>query len=223
MASNANSTNNSGSSAVEFQTAEHDQTSRHAALGTERHRAGSNVSWGAIIGGVVTFLALSLLLSMVSAAMGLTGASGVATGIWTVIALAVALAAAGYVAGALAARGGLFHGFLTWASSLLAVLFIVGSLGASALGAAGSVLSTVTSKANVSTSQVQDAAKNAQGQVSQQDIESGKQQAQQAAGSTGTGLWWAVAGTLLGGLIATAAGIAGAGSVSDKKTEVRRA
>lgn len=218
MASNSPS----GASAVGVRTADDDQTTKNAVLGTEHSRGGSNVSWGAIVAGVVTFLALTIVLSLVSAAMGLTGASGVATGIWTIVALVIALAAAGYVAGALAARGGLFHGFLTWAASLLAVLVLAGWLGASALGTAGNVLGSVASQANVSSGQVQDAAQSAQSQVSPQDVEAAKQQAQQAAETTATGLWWTVAGALIGGAIATLAGIAGARSVTSKKEEVAR-
>src|SRR5690606_11820790 len=97
------------------------------------------VSWGAIFAGVVTFLAVTVLLSLVTAGIGLTG-EGMAAGIWSIIALAIALAAAGYVAGALAVRGGLLHGFLTWATSLVAAVVLAVWLSASALGAVGSVV-----------------------------------------------------------------------------------
>lgn len=209
-----------GSSAAEVHTAHDDHTTQNAMLGTARSRATSNVSWGSIIAGVVTFLALTVLFSMVSAAMGLDGASGTATGIWTVVALAIALAVAGYVAGALAARGGLLHGFLTWAASLLSVLVLAGWLGTTMLGAVGNVVGSVANQANISAEQVQGSAEQAQDQVTQQDVDQARQQAGQAADTTAQGLWWAFAGTLIGAGIAAATGAAGARSVAHKREEV---
>lgn len=78
-----------------------------------------NVSWDAIFAGVVTFLAIMILLGVGAAAMGLQGSGGLATGIFALISLAVAFAAAGYVSGALGVRTGLLHGLGTWAASLI--------------------------------------------------------------------------------------------------------
>lgn len=208
----------SGATTTAARTAHTDRTTQNSMLGTEHSRSTSNVSWGAIFAGVVTFLALTILLSMVSAAMGLDGASGLATGIWSVVALAIALAVAGYVAGALATRSGLLHGFVTWAASLLAIVALTGLLGSSLLGAVGSV----ANQANVTAQQAQDLAQQTQREVSEQEIQAAQQQAQQAAEQAATGLWWTFAGTLIGAVIATATGAAGARSVARKETEVSR-
>lgn len=119
-------------------------------------------SWGAIIAGTVTVIAVTLLLSLLTAAMGLSTVdakssdplSGVGTafGVSSAITLLLSLAAGGFVAGRLAGRTGYTHGFLTWAVSLiLAVLFGIMTISgavrmtASTAGAvasgAGSVLS----------------------------------------------------------------------------------
>lgn len=190
-----------------------DRTTKEALLGDAHTRAHANVSWGSIVAGVVTFIALTVVLGMASAAMGLDGASGTATGIWTVVALAVALAAAGYVAGALATRAGVLHGFLTWAASLLAVLLIAGWFGTSLLGAAGTALGSTATQVNLSPEQIQSMADRAQGEVTQQDIDAAQRQAQDAADTTASGMWWVFAGTLIGAAIATVTGAAGARSV----------
>src|SRR5690606_25255759 len=117
-------------------TTDDGDATKEALVGTDRAGRASNVSWGAIFAGVVTFLAVMVLLSLVTAGIGLTG-SGVGAGIWSVIAIALALGAGGYVAGALAVRSGLLHGFLTWATSLVAALVLTIWLSASVLGAVG--------------------------------------------------------------------------------------
>lgn len=163
-----------------------------------------NVSWGAIFAGVVTFLAIMILLGIGAAAMGLQGSTGLATGIFALISLAVAFAAAGYVSGALGVRAGLFHGLGTWATSLIASLILAGWLGTSVLGGVGSILgsaadatgSAVGSAADAAgqyasenvtegeardaANQAEDAINDARDQVSQEDIDNAKQQANEA-------------------------------------------
>lgn len=163
-----------------------------------------NVSWGAIFAGVVTFLAIMILLGIGAAAMGLQGSTGLATGIFALISLAVAFAAAGYVSGALGVRAGLFHGLGTWATSLIASLILAGWLGASVLGGLGSILGTAAdatgsavggaadaagqyASENVTEGEARDAANQAENaindardQVSQEDIDNAKQQANEA-------------------------------------------
>ena len=167
-----------------------------------------NVSWGAIFAGVVTFLAIMILLGIGAAAMGLQGSTGLATGIFALISLAVAFAAAGYVSGALGVRAGLFHGLGTWATSLIASLILAGWLGASVLGGLGSILGSILGTAadatgsavggaadaagqyaseNVTESEARDGANQAENaindardQVSQEDIDNAKQQANEA-------------------------------------------
>lgn len=205
-----------------------DHNLKDALIGTDERGITSNISWGSIFAGVATFLALSILLGLVTAALGLSGASGTATGIWSVIALAIALAAAGYVAGALAVRGGLLHGFLTWAASLLSLLLLVGWLGSSILGVVGGTLSTVAEAANVSQSDVESATDS----VSSSDVDAAKDQASDAADQVqqvatenkdeaAKGAWWSVAGLGIGALLASFAGAAGAKNTHTRREVVR--
>lgn len=134
---------------------------------TEQYDA-RRASWGSIIGGVVTVLAVSILLSLLTTALGFGVADptssdpldgvGTAFGIGSAVTLLIALAAGGYVAGRLAGRSGMVHGFLVWATALifasvLASMAIGGTarLAGSAIGsvfsAAGSVASAAGSVA----------------------------------------------------------------------------
>ncbi|WP_122263758.1 hypothetical protein [Ornithinimicrobium cerasi] len=213
-----------GATAVESRSAHEDHSTQEAFIGTERGRSVSNVSWGAIFAGVVTFLALTLLLNIATAAMGLQGASGFAAGMWGVISLALALAAAGYVAGALATRAGLLHGFLAWATSMLAILVLAGWLGSSLLGAVGSIAGTaaqtVAQSGTVSGQDVEEATGDAEDAVSQEDLDQAQQEVEQATDDIAAGAWWAFAGALIGALIASFAGAAGARSVMNRDGDV---
>lgn len=227
----ARSGGHDGASAVKMRTAHDDHSMQESLIGTDRRDTSSNTAWGAILAGVVTFLALTILLSIATAAMGLQGASGTVAGIWSVVALAIALAAAGYVAGALAVRAGLLHGFLTWATSMLAILVLAGWLGTSLLGAVGNVAGTVAQTVAQSTSvtgqDAQDAADAVQDNVSEQDVDQAQDQAAQDAkqavseskDDVAEGAWWAFAGALVGAVIAALAGAAGARSVINRKEE----
>lgn len=96
--------------------------------------AGRNISWSSIMAGVVTFIAFLIMFSLIGSAIGL-GVSdvtsndpfdGVGTGlaIWAIFTLLISFVAAGFVAGITAARVGLVHGFLTWATSVI-ILFVL--------------------------------------------------------------------------------------------------
>ncbi|MGO4939620.1 hypothetical protein ACTQ45_06305 [Fundicoccus sp. Sow4_D5] len=112
--------------------------------------AGLNISWASIFAGFVTFIATSLMFSLVGASIGfgapdLTAANplkGVGMGlvIWIIFALVVSLGLAGYVAGLTASRAGFVHGFLTWAVSLIAMFFLMTSTATSAFNAVGSLV-----------------------------------------------------------------------------------
>lgn len=136
-------------------------------LAPETDGAGRNISWSSIFAGVVTFIAFLIMFSLIGTAIGLgvTDATsndpfaGVGTGlaIWGVLTLLISLLAAGFVAGITAARAGLVHGFLTWATSVI-ILFVLltfttintfqtvgsifGSVGSAVGQGAGSVAST---------------------------------------------------------------------------------
>lgn len=124
----------------------------------------NRVSWGSIFGGVMTVVAISILLSVLGSSIGFFmldpladhPADGIGTtvGIWTAIALIISMIAGGFVAGKLAGTDGMIHGFLVWATSLLfaAILGILLTIGAAkltlnALGAVTSVAGNVISGA----------------------------------------------------------------------------
>ena len=232
----------SASTAVRSETvADDDQhIGQEAWIGTDSTEVSNgNVSWGAILAGVVTFLAIMILLGVGAAAMGLQGSTGMATGIFALISLAVAFAAAGYVSGALGVRAGLFHGLGTWATSLIASLVLAGWLGSSIIGGLGSVLGDVTgtvaetagNAANVTRQDAEDASTSVQDSISQEDINNAENQARDAANNAADqardayneysddaaeGTWWTFAGLLLGAVISAFAGTAGARSVLNR-------
>ncbi|MBG9979931.1 hypothetical protein HZY91_00605 [Facklamia sp. DSM 111018] len=98
-------------------------------------RAGYNLSWRAVLAGLITFLASSLMFSLIGTAIGLgvptltssQPMEGVGTGliIWLVVSLIISLGLAGYVAGITANRAGFVHGFLTWALSVITLFFLL--------------------------------------------------------------------------------------------------
>lgn len=235
-AANATRTPEHGSSTVHETVAAHDDAARDSWLGTDRGHRPSNISWGAILAGVVTFLAVLVLLGVLATALGLSAVGGTAVGIWSLVTLVLGLAAAGFVAGALAVRGGLLHGLVTWATSLIGLLLLVGLLGSSLLGTVGGVVGGIANTAaqatQVSPEQIGAAAQDAQGQVSEQDVQQAQDQAQQAADEAARtfeenrdelaqGAWWTFGGLLLGGLVSSLAGVAGARAVHRRETELR--
>ncbi|MCR2764127.1 hypothetical protein NQ152_11500 [Microbacterium sp. zg.B48] len=215
-----NSSNHVDGAAAHAVTTDNDAT-KESLIGTERRGRPANVSWGSIFAGVVTFLAVTVLLSLVTAGIGL-GGSGVGAGIWSVVALALALAAAGYVAGALAVRSGLLHGFLTWATSLVVALALTVWLSASLLGAVGGVVSSATQA--LSGTDVTQVAEDIQGNVDEEEaqdqadeaLEDAQQTAEDAADTAQAGAWWGFAGLLLGAVIAALGGMLGVRTVVNR-------
>lgn len=113
------------------------------------------ISWGAIIGGVITVLALSILLSVLGTALGFTMVDpysdrpvdgvGTAISIWSFVSVLISLAAGGVVAGRLGGAEGASHGFLVWATSLIIAIIISGMLIGGALRAAGNLVGSIAS------------------------------------------------------------------------------
>lgn len=133
---------------------EHANTSK----GWKRHlvaEAGFNISWAAIIGGVVTFFATLATLSLIGSAIGFgvvdptsnNPMDGVGTGlmIWTVVMLVLSFMAAGFVAGMASRRVGMLHGFLTWATSVILLLVMLAYITTSAVSAVGSLFGSAFS------------------------------------------------------------------------------
>lgn len=146
----------------------------------------NTVSWGSVFGGVVTVLAVSILLSILSTSIGLymfdplskhpTSGIGTTVGIWTAIALVISMIAGGFVAGKLAGADGMIHGFLVWATTLI-IAVILGAMltiGAAKLTAnifgsissvTGNILSGVGSVVGNSASALTDKAKEMFGEI----------------------------------------------------------
>lgn len=122
---------------------------RRVLLG-ETQAAGVNLSWGAVLAGVVTLLAVLVVLSLIGLAIGLgvpdltsdQPLEGLGTGllIWSTLGLVVALLAGGFVTGVFAGRTGFLHGVIVWAVGVLAVVVLATSALSTALGAMGNVL-----------------------------------------------------------------------------------
>lgn len=114
------------------------------------------ISWGSVIAGALTVLALSLLLSFLISGLGLAQIdlpssdpmNGVsATLQWTsAIALLVSLAAGGYLAGYLSGVAGWVHGFLTWVLAMLIAAYLSFATVGAAINMSGNIL---TGAANV--------------------------------------------------------------------------
>lgn len=102
--------------------------------------ATKRVSWGSILAGVVTVLAVSMLLTTLGASLGfallspqsddVTNGAGTTMIVWSLLSIVVSLAAGAFITGRLAAVDGAIHGFLLWATSLIVATI----LGAAALG-----------------------------------------------------------------------------------------
>ncbi len=113
------------------------------------------ISWGSIIAGVVTVLAVSLLLSTLGTSLGLAivdplsdePVSGVGTTVlvWSSLSIIISLAAGAFIAGRLAAIDGIIHGFLVWATTLLVAAVLGGMLIGGTLKATGNALGSVAS------------------------------------------------------------------------------
>ena len=126
-------------------------------------RAGRRVSWGAVFAGVMIVLAIQLLLSMLGLGIGLSTVNptegstpdasslGIGAAVWWGIAYLLALFAGGYVAAWLAASrvslGGVLHGVLTWAFTLLVTFYLLSTAVGSVIGGAFSAVSGTLSAA----------------------------------------------------------------------------
>lgn len=115
------------------------------------------VSWGSIFAGVVTVLAVSVLISMLVTSIGLfefnptsddpTSGIGVTVGIGTAISLIVSYLIGGFVAGKLAGADGVLHGLVVWATTSILTVLMVIMLAAGAVKVTSNVLGSVASVA----------------------------------------------------------------------------
>ncbi|QNL02896.1 MULTISPECIES: YrzE family protein [Serratia] len=113
------------------------------------------ISWGSVIGGVITVLAVSLLLSTLGTSLGLSivdpasddpvNGAGTTVAVWSAISIIVSLAIGAFVAGRLAANDGLIHGFLVWATALIVAAVLGTLLVGSAVKMTGNALGAIAS------------------------------------------------------------------------------
>lgn len=122
---------------------------------TTQDEAGVNISWGAIIAGLVSFFAIFFTLSLIGSAIGFgiveptsnNPLDGVGMGliIWTIVTFVLSLFCSGFIAGVAARRVGLIHGFLVWATSVLVLLAILSYTAIGAFSAIGSLFGNLAS------------------------------------------------------------------------------
>lgn len=115
------------------------------------------ISWQSIIAGVITALALSIIMAVLGVALGFTvvkptsdhplSGLGAAFGIWGVFSVLVSLAGGGFVAGMFSGAAGTEHGFMVWATVLLAATLFSGVALGTAVRTVGSAVKTVGSGA----------------------------------------------------------------------------
>lgn len=113
------------------------------------------ISWGSIIAGLVTVIALLTLMSFLGTSMGLAMIdpnssdslmnAGMTVILWTVFSFVVSLFIGGYVAGKLAATTGAIHGFLVWATTLVVYMVFTALVAIGAAKVAGSAISATGS------------------------------------------------------------------------------
>lgn len=177
--------------------------------GVERRRMGwpglQRVRWGAVFAGLFFTVVTQMLLTILGLAIGFTavdprqGAPGEAFGwgaaAWAVITLVVSLFIGAYLTGRLSnvsnKGDGALNGALTWAVSLVVMMYLVGS-GAAALtsgvfgllGSAANTAAMVAGQADGNRSDVVDRAKSAARNAGI-DVDAAKQRAQDAAQNAG--------------------------------------
>lgn len=112
--------------------------------------AGSNISWSSIFAGTVTFIAVSVVFSLIGSAIGFGATDltsndplqgvGIGLVLWTIFSLIVSLGASGFVSGLAAGRTGLLHGFLAWTLSITLIVLLLSQAISGIFGMMGNVL-----------------------------------------------------------------------------------
>lgn len=132
-------------------------------VGTVRESI-DRVSWGSVIAGVVTVLAISAILSLLGTAIGSSvidpmsdnplDGLGTAFGISSAVFLVISFAAGGFVAGRLANVRGFIHGFLSWATATLISMVLIGFAAGNIVSGGASAVSSIVSGAGQVTGSV---------------------------------------------------------------------
>jgi AcrR family transcriptional regulator len=121
------------------------------------------ISWGAVLAGVITTLALQLVLSLLGVAVGAStidpvqegtpqaSTLGMGAGLWWVGTALVSVFAGGWVAGRLAGvpvrTDGLLHGFVAWGLATLLLFYVLTTTLGSLVGGAFNVVGSVVNGA----------------------------------------------------------------------------
>jgi MFS family permease len=121
----------------------------------------NNISWGAVLAGVVLSLIAHVILNMIGVGVGAatldpgTGDNpsassfSIIAAIWFLVAGIIAALIGGYAAGRLAGRPkestAAWHGLITWAATMAVIFYLVGS---TMTGIIGGTFSTLTSAAS---------------------------------------------------------------------------
>lgn len=115
------------------------------------------ISWQSIIAGTIAALAISIVLGVLGVALGFTvikptsdeptSGLGVAFGVWGVISVILSLAVGGYVAGMFSGVRGVEHGFMVWATVLIAATLFSGLAVGSAVKTVGAAVRSIGNSA----------------------------------------------------------------------------
>lgn len=105
------------------------------------------LSWSGVFAGLVSFIAIFLVLSLITFAIGLTTFNplsdnplkhvGTGMTIWTVITLILSFGISGFISGLVSNKAGFLHGMMTWAAVVILMAFITTSTLSSALNIVG--------------------------------------------------------------------------------------
>lgn len=150
------------------------------------HSVRKRVSWGSVFAGMMTVLAVSVLISILVTSIGLykfdplsgdpTAGIGATIGIGTAISMFVSFLIGGFVAGKLSGVDGVLHGLVVWATTsvfavIMVILLTVGAVKVtsnvlgSVASAAGSVISNAGSVAGKGVSELAEQAKDLFGDI----------------------------------------------------------
>lgn len=191
----------------------------------ERETAIRKVSWGAIFSGVALFLVVFFTLSVLGAAIGLTTVDpaqeqepaaglGIGAAIWGIISMIIALFVGGWAASRLSTAwsklSGTLHGLVTWAVSIVLLLWLMTTAIGSVLGGAMSALQSpaLSQVAPQLQQRAQQAIpQNGDGELMQNG--DGEQIAQRAAEISATAAWGIFIMLLLGAVAAAIGGSMG--------------
>ena len=184
----------------------------HADVATAKNR----VQWGPIIAGVLSALAILVILTVLGLAVGSSALKprdvgqslGTGAAIWGVVSAIIAFFVGGYIAAKTAAVGGvgsgLINGVLVGCTILAIVLYLTGSGVSGLIGSLGSNLGDLTNVAQSNGASTS----TAQQQVQQVDP-------QQAFNTVKNGAWGTLAGIVIPLVVAALGGLVGHNSRRD--------